>query len=103
MIHFCSVVSSRNVKVFPLAWRTRHSRGRSGSGPGADGAAAGGAGVTGAAAGVAAAFGAAAVAGSGTPSNSPGFTGTVTTSSFFLTLKRWPQLVHWTVSPAGVT
>jgi hypothetical protein len=109
MIHFCSVVSSRKVKVLPFACRTRHSRGRSGSpwgvgtggAPASDvGARSGGGGSEGA---CAPGLGAAALAGRGAPCISPGFTGTVTTSSFFLTLNTCPQFVHCTVSPEGVT
>ena len=54
-------------------------------------------------AGGALAFAPAAEAGMGVPWSSSAFTGTVTTSSFFFTLKTWPQFVHWTVSPRGVT
>jgi hypothetical protein len=98
-IHFCSVVSSRKVKRLPFAWRTRHSRGSVVWGPGAAEARAlaswGSERTPG--------RGAAAVAGMGVEWISSGLTGTVTTSSFFFTRKMCPQLVHRTVSPAGVT
>ncbi len=77
-IHFWSVVSSLKLKMFPLAWRTFHSRGFSGP------------------------AGAGCAGGSSTWPPSSGLTGTVTTSAFFFTLKTWLHWVHFTVTPASV-
>ena len=45
---------------------------------------------------------AAARGGRATRSASVVSTGTVTTSAFFFTLKTWPHVVHFTVTPASV-